>query len=80
MNCENYFEDTFESFSDYRKIVLIMFLVQNNENFLREVSFSERFINQLNLEFKNILIEQPEEYLDYITNEEKSVFEKLLNK
>ena len=33
-----------------------------------------------NLEFKNILLEQNEEYLDYIKNEEESILEKFLNK
>ena len=37
-------------------------------------------INRLNLEFKNILMEQSEEYLDYIKNEEESIIEKILNK
>ena len=66
----NYFKDMFESIRDYRKIVLLIFLIQNDKNLLHEVGFSERDINRLNLEFKNILIEQNEEYLDYIKNEE----------
>ena len=80
MNNSNYFNDLFESITDYRKIVLLIFLIQNDKNLLREVGFSERDINSLNLEFKNILIEQHEEYLDYIKNEEESVLEKFLNK
>ena len=80
MNNSTCFRDVFESIPDYTKIVLLMFLIQNDENFLREVGFSERVINHLNLEFKNILIEQHEEYLDYVKNEEGSVSEKFLNK
>ena len=80
MNYENYFKDIFESIPDYRKIVLLIFLIQNDKNLLKEIGFSERDINLLNLEFKNILLEGYEEYLDYIKNEEESVIEKFLNK
>ena len=47
---------------------------------LHEVGFSERDINRLNLEFKSILIEQHEEYFDFIKNEEESKVEKIINK
>ena len=76
----NYFKDIFESIPDYRKIVFLIFLIQNDKNLLKEIGFSERDINLLNLEFKNILLEGYEEYLDYIKNEEESVIEKFLNK
>ena len=80
MNNENYFKYIFESISDYRKIVLINFYIKNDNNLLHEIGFSERDINRLNLAFENFLIEQHEEYLDYIRNEEKSIVEKKLNK
>ena len=80
MISENYFKDMFESIPDYRKIVLIIFLIQNDKNLLKEIGFSENDLNPLNLEFKNILIEQYEEYLAYVKNEEQSVIEKFLNK
>ena len=43
MNHENssYFEDMFESITDYRKIVLLIFLIQNDENLLKEIGFSK---------------------------------------
>ena len=75
----NYFKDIFESIHDYKKIVLLKFLIQNDKNFLHEVGFSERDIISLNKEFKDILIEQLEEYLAYIENEGESVLEKFLN-
>ena len=73
-------EDLFESIPDYRKIVLLIFLIQNDKDLLHEIGFSERGFserdnNRLNLDFKNILIEQHEDYLDYIKNEEESVDE-----
>ena len=80
MNNANYFKDLFESIPDYRKIVLLIFLIQNDENLLKEIGFSKNDISLLNLEFKNILIDEFENYLDYIQNEEESILEKFLNK
>ena len=80
MNNSHYFKDLFESITDYRKIVLLIFLIQNDKNLLKEIGFSKNNINLLNLEFKNILLELNEEYLDHIKNEEESVVERFLNK
>ena len=80
MDNENYFKDIFESIHDYKKIVLLIFLFQNDKNLLKEIGFSENDINLLNLEFKNILLEEFEEYLSYIKNQEESIIEKILNK
>ena len=79
MDNVNYFKDLFESIPDYRKIVVLIFLIQNDKNLLHEVGFSQRDFNRLSLEFKNILLEEFEEYLSYIKNEEESVLEKFLN-
>ena len=80
MNNSSYFKDLFESIPDYRKIVLLIFLNQNHKNLLKEIGYSKNDIDLLNFEFKNILIEQNEEYLSYIKNEEESINEKFLNK
>ena len=80
MNYENYFRDIFKSITDYRKIVLLIFLIQNDKNLLKEIGFSKNDIILLNIEFKNILLEEFENYLDYIKNQEESVLEKFLNK
>ena len=80
MNYENYFRDLIESIEHYRKIVLLIFLIKNDKNLLREVVFSECDINRLNLEFKNILLELNEDYFDHIKNQEESILEKFLNK
>ena len=74
-----YFTDIFESINDYKKIVLLIFLIQNDKNLLKEIGFSKKVINLLNLEFKNIIIEEFEENLSYMKNEEESVLEKFLN-
>ena len=66
MNYEKHFKGLFESITDYRIIVLLLFLIQNDDDLLREIGFSEGDINCFNLKFNNILIEQHEEYLSYI--------------
>ena len=80
MNYENYFKDIFKSIHDYKKIVLLIFLIQNDKNLLKEIGFSKDDINQLSKEFKNVLLEEFEDYLSYIKNEEESILEKILNK
>ena len=80
MENENYFKDIFESIHDYKKIVLLIFLIQNDKNLLKEIGFSKNDINRLSKEFKNILLEEFEDYLSYIKNEEESILEKILNK
>ena len=47
MNKINYFKDLFESIPDYRKIVLLLFLIKNDKDLLCEVGFSERDIYRL---------------------------------
>ena len=70
----------FESIRDYRKMVSLINIFQNDKNLLRYIGFSERDNNCLNLEFETLLIEQLEEYLAYVKIEEESVNEKILNK
>ena len=36
MNNVNCFKDLFQSIPDYKKVVLLMFLIKNNVNFLYE--------------------------------------------
>ena len=76
----NYFKDIFESIHDYKKIVLLIFLFQNDKNLFKEIGFSKNDINLLNVEFKNILIEQIEDFSSYIKNQEESIIERILNK
>ena len=80
MNNVNYFKDLFESIPDYKKIVLLIFIIKNDVNFLYECGFSKGVITFLYKEFKKILIEMNEDYLDHIKNQEESILEKLLNK
>ena len=80
MNNTKYFKDIFESIPDYRKIVLLIYSIQNDKNLLNEIGFSKANKKSLNLEFKNILLEEYENYLFYIKNKEESLLEKFLKK
>ena len=71
-----HFRDLFESIQDYRKIVLIIFLFQNDKELLRVIGSSESDITRVNLEFKDILLEQHDKYLDQVKNEEGSIIER----
>ena len=47
MDNVNYFKDLFESIPDYKKIVLIMFLIKNDYDFSYECGFLKGDINFL---------------------------------
>ena len=57
------------------KYYYYFFKIKNEKKLLHEIGFSERDINRLNLELKNILNEEHEKYLDYIEKEEESIIE-----
>ena len=77
MNYENYFKDMFGSIPDYRKKV---FSIKDDDDLLEECGFLKSDINHLIKEFKSILMEQNEEYLDHIKNQEEIIIKKILNK
>ena len=39
MNYEKFFKDLFESITDYRKVVLFVFLIKDDKNLLKEIGF-----------------------------------------
>ena len=53
-----------------------MFLIKKDNDLLTECGFLKSDLNRLNLELKNILIEQNEENLNHVKNEEVSIIEK----
>ena len=61
MNYESYFKDLFESIADYRKTVLLIFLIKNDSDLLNECGLLKSDVNRLKKEFKNFLMEQNEE-------------------
>ena len=79
MDNVNCFKDLFKSIPDYKKIVLLMFVIKKDVNFLYECGFLKGEINFLYKEFKKILLQLNEEYFDHIKNEEEAVLEKFLN-
>ena len=80
MNNIIYFTELFESIPDFEKIVLLLFLIKNDVNFLYECGFLKGDINFLYKEFRNILLELNEEYLDHNKNPEESIIKRILNK
>ena len=80
MTYQNFFKDLFESITDYRKIVFLIFLIKKDKGLLLEIGSSERDINRLKKDFKSKLIELHEDYLGYVKNQEESIIENILNK
>ena len=80
MNFENYFKDMFQSVRDFKKVVLLIFLIENDKKLLKEIGFCKNDIDQLPLEFKNVLIEEHENYLHYVKDQEESIIERVLGK
>ena len=80
MDHVNIFKDLLKSIPDFRKVVLLLFLIKNDVDLLQECGFLKNDINCLCLEFENVLMEQNEEPLDYIQSEEEPIIEKNLNK
>ena len=72
------FEIIFESIPDYRKTVLLMFLIKNDVDILHECGFLENDFTHLCKEFEKTLIEQNEQNTDFIETEEESVIEEIL--
>ena len=80
MDHKDYFKDLFKSIPNYRKIVLLMFLIGNDLDFLTECRFFKSDINRFCIEFENFLIKQSEDFLKSIKNEEESIIERILFK
>ena len=80
MDNVNCFNDMFESKADFRKMVLLMFSIENDVNLLYECGFLKGDLHYLYKKFKNILLALNQEYLDYIKYDEESILEKILNR
>ena len=77
---EKYFKDMVESSPGCRKIVLIIFQIQNDKHLLEECGFLKTDINRLSKKYKNTLMELYEEYIDHNKNQEDLVIERFLGK
>ena len=69
MDNVNYFKELIESIPDYKKIVLLLFLIKNDVSFLYECGFLKSDNIFLYKELENILLELNEDYLDHIKNQ-----------
>ena len=75
----NYFKDLFKSIKDYRKIVLLIFIIKQDNDILLESGLSQKFIDKLYGGCKKVLNNELEEYNDHIKNLEESELEELNN-
>ena len=67
-----------KSITDCKKTVLLKFLFKNVKDFLTKCGYLKDGIYCLCEKIKNCLIEENEEYLDYIQNEEETNIETIL--
>ena len=80
MNYENFFKDLFGSEADYRKRVLLMVLIKNYADLPTECGYLKKVNNRSNKKFINILLEQNEDYLNYIKKTKKKALSKEFSK
>ena len=75
----NYFKDLLESIHDYRKIILLCFIIKQDINILKEFGMSEDFVNKLYKEFKNTAEKELDNYNSHLKNLEEAIIEKILD-
>ena len=76
----NYFKDMLESIPNYRKIILLCFIIKRDDVILREFGLSDDFIEKLYDDCKQIMISDMDQYFSHIKNLEESIIEKILIK
>ena len=76
----NYFKDMLESIPNYRKIILLCFIIKRDDVILREFGLSDDFIEKLYNDCKQIMISDMDQYFSHIKNLEESIIEKILIK
>ena len=69
-----------KSIQDYRKIVLLIFIIKQDNDLLLEMGLSDDFINKLYKGCKKILESEIEDYESHVKNLEESILELTLNK
>ena len=73
MDQTNYYKGLFGTITDYRKIVLLMFILKNDVDQVNDCRILKKGLKRLHEDFENGLKEQNEYYLEDIKNEEKSI-------
>ena len=74
----NYFKDMLESIPNYRKIILLCFIIKRDDVMLKEFGLSDNFIKKLYNDCKQIMISDMDQYFSHIKNLEQSIIEKVL--
>ena len=74
----NYFKDMLESIPNYRKIILLCFIIKRDDVILKEFGLSDNFIEKLYDDCKQIMISDMDQYFSHIKNLEESIIEKIL--
>ena len=74
----NYFKDKLESIPNYRKIILLCFIIKRDDVMLKEFGLSDIFIKKLYIDCEQIIISDMYQYYSHIKNLEQSIIEKIL--
>ena len=64
----NYFKDMLESIPNYRKIILLCFIIKRDDIMLREFGLSDDFIEKLYNDCKQIMINDMNQNFSHIKN------------
>ena len=75
----NSFKDMLKSIQQYRKIVLLIFIIKQDNDILKESGMSQTFIEKLKGGCKKILNNESDDYNDHIKTLEESILEELNN-
>ena len=73
----NYFKDKLLSIHDFRKIVLLIFIIKRDDTLLTEMGLSNVFITKLYKKCEKIFKLEMEDYESHIKNLEESILEEL---
>ena len=74
----NYFKDMLESIPNYRKNILLCFIIKRDDVMLKEFGLSDNFIKKLYNACKQIMISDMDQYYSHVKNLEESIIEKIL--
>ena len=80
MDYTNYFKDMFATIQDYKKIIILFFIIKQDNDLLIECGLSQNEIKTLYDECKNIINEEMEIYFSHVKNQEESIIEFMNNK
>ena len=65
-----------ESVPNYRKIILLCFIIKRDDIMLKEFGLSDNFIKKLYDDCKQIMINEMNQYFSHIKNLEESIIER----